>query len=84
MAKNLTIDQWITAIHLYKMMGVEIVQNYYLTFSEVKYKYDLKKRIKKKTKLYDNMGMIALRRKQGSVRPNGSPNLSNKSTNDIN
>jgi putative transposase len=66
MAKNLTIDQWITTIHLYKKMGIEIAQNYYLTFSEVEHKYDLKKRIKKKAKLYDNIGMIALQRKPGS------------------
>jgi hypothetical protein len=53
MAKNLTIDQWITTIHLYKKMGIELAKNYYLTFSEFKHKYDLKKRIKKKAKLYE-------------------------------
>jgi putative transposase len=84
MAKNLTINQWITTIHLYKKMGIEIAQNYYLTFSEVEHKYDLKKRIKKKVKLYDNMGMIASLRKLGSGRPKGSPNLSKKPKNDIN
>jgi hypothetical protein len=84
MAKNLTIDQWITTIHLYKKMGIEIAQNYYLTFSEVEHKYVLKKRIKKKAKLYDNMGMIALQRKLGSGRPKGIPNLSKKPKNDIN
>jgi putative transposase len=84
MAKNLTIDQWITTIHLYKKMGIEIAQNYYLTFSEVEHKYDLKKRIKNKAKLYDNIGMIALQRKPGSGRPKGSPNLSKKPKNDIN
>jgi putative transposase len=84
MAKNLTINQWITTIHLYKKMGIEIAQNYYLTFSEVEHKYDLKKRIKKKVKLYDNMGMIALRKKLGSGRPKGSPNLSKEPKNDIN
>jgi putative transposase len=84
MAKNLTIDQWITTIHLYKKMGIEIAQNYYLTFSKVEHKYDLKKRIKKKAKLYDNMGMIVLQRKPGSGRPKGSSNLSKKPKNDIN
>jgi hypothetical protein len=34
-------------MHLYKKMGIEIAKNYYLTFSEVEHKYNLKKHIKK-------------------------------------
>jgi putative transposase len=84
MAKNLTIDQWIATIHIYKEMGIMKAQDFYLTFSKVKCTYDLRKRIKKKAKLYDNMGMIALQRKPGSGRPIGRPNLSKKPKNDIN
>jgi transposase InsO family protein len=56
-------------MHLYKKMGIEIAKNYYLTFSEVEHKYNLKKHIKKKRnymkytnhtwkQVFDSLGLI--------------------------
>jgi hypothetical protein len=72
--------------HYYTLIqkdGHRNCSNYYLTFSKAEHKCDLKKHIKRKVKLYDNMGMIALQGKLGSGRPKGSPNLSKKPKNDI-
>jgi putative transposase len=84
MAKNLTIDQWIHYYTLIQKDGHRNRPKLLLNIFRSQHKCDPKKRIKKKAKLYDNMGMIASLRKLGSGRPKGSPNLSKKPKNDIN
>ncbi len=73
MPKNLTKEQWKEVIKIYKNEGIQDAVSFYINFKPIKYKdraweKELKIRIRKKSKLLDNIGMKALDRKPGSGR----------------
>ena len=73
MARNLKIKEWVLVIEIYKKEGVNKAANKYisitgLNLTKIGY-FDLKARIKIKSKMLDNIGMKSLKRKPGAGRP---------------
>ncbi|AOG60422.1 transposase [Spiroplasma helicoides] len=70
MSKNLTVEEWMKIIQIYKKQGIQIAEQEYriIKAKQIKFSQFIKKRIKQKTYLVDNYGMKSLNRKKGSGR----------------
>ncbi|AKU79843.1 hypothetical protein [Spiroplasma turonicum] len=70
MSKNLTVEQWLKIINIYKNEGIRIAElEYRIIKSKVlKHSCEIRKRTKRKAKLVNIYGMTSLTRKKGSGR----------------
>ncbi|WP_035026160.1 hypothetical protein, partial [Williamsoniiplasma lucivorax] len=71
MPKQLTKQQWINVIEIYKKQGIsDAVKSYLKIRKHNPNLKELRRWIRKKAKLLDNLGMEAFKSKKGSGRPN--------------